>query len=234
MATAKTAPAKRRGFQPIRVKRDRHNVITPVGRLSFPNLFEANLFPGDTKGTPNFRATFLFDPAQVKEPYVGKKVQTPAIVQALLNVKKDQWGEDKKKWPEFTHKTIRDGNTRRVDNDPEGEIFEGYEGKVFITAKTGEDYPPKILDQYGNVITNPEVIYGGCFVRALLQARPYHTGTNIGVRFTLCQVMKVADGDRFGGFGGDVFDTAEQAELDDGSSADADQADDDAGAGDEW
>src|SRR5690606_40770978 len=68
-----------------------------------------------------------------------------------------------------------------------------YEDKVFITAKCGEKYPPKVIGAAGQPLTEADV-YGGCYARAQLIARPYYFGPNAGVKFNLVQIMKVKDG----------------------------------------
>src|SRR5690606_15361703 len=132
------------------------------------------------------------------------------MMKVVLNAKADQWGPDKEKWPKFPHKLFKDGNDR---TNKDGEVLKGYEDKVFVTAKSGEKFPPKVVDRAGNPITEKE-FYGGCYAQAVLLARPYDFGGNKGVRFLLLQLMKVKDGERFGGISEDVFDVSEIDEVD--------------------
>ncbi len=188
-------------------------VITPIGRVSFPQLHVARSFEDSPDGAKTFQVDLIFDSLDVlKTPYVGKKSQTPSLVTAALNVKKDQWGADKDKWPKFPHPWFKKGD-ERVNAD--GDVLDGYAGKIFIKAKCGEKFPPKVLGADGRPLSQAE-FYGGCFARAQLLVRPYQFGKNQGINFTLLQVMKVRDGDKFG-MPSDVFDLSE---VSDDSEAD--------------
>lgn len=189
----------------FRVNKDRHMVVTPVVRLSFPQLFTPRSYKDDPDAKKIYRCDLIFTPEQVKEKYEGKKTQTVSLLAAKNNAAFDMWGPDKKKWPRFNHPAIKKGDT---NTNSEGEIRNGYEGMYFVSPKTGEKYPPKIVGRDGREITEKD-LYGGCWVRAQIVASAYETGANKGVTFYLNQVMKVKDGERFGGVPDDVFDVSE-------------------------
>lgn len=186
----------------IRMNSERHMVVTPKFRVSFPHVFKARSFQDAEGAVKNFSLDMIFDsPEDFKKEYKGKKTQTPSMASAVFKAKVDQWGE-KSKWPVFQYPIFKDGN-ERVGKD--GEIMDGYEGKWFVTAKSGEKFPPKVVNLAGEPIGEDQ-FYGGCYAIAQLIARPYIYGKNYGVRFLLNQIQKVADGERFGGFEQDVFD----------------------------
>lgn len=200
-------PKKKKRIEIIKTNSERHMVITPIFRVSFPQVFTPKAFEDNEK--KSFQIDMIFDEADLKLPYNGKKIQTVSMKKAVLNAKVDQWGEDKSQWPTFTYPVFKDGNERTND---EGVIYQGYEGKIYVTAKANEDKKPRILDKYGKVITDEAEIYGGCYARAQLLARPYASGKNQGVSFKLLQLIKQKDGDKFGGFTSDVFDVEDAAE----------------------
>lgn len=193
--------------QIVKMNMERHMVITPVCRLSFPQLFTPRAFQ-DLEGQPkSFQCELIFDDSDAfKEAYKGKKTQTPSMARVVTNAKIDQWGKDKDDWPKMPNRVFKIGNDRKSKDT--GEVYQGYEDKVFVTVKSGEKFPPRIVGKDGKPIGENEM-YGGCYVRAQLVARPYIFGKNHGVRFLLFSVMKEDDGERFGGVPNDVFDVSE-------------------------
>lgn len=207
----------------FRVNKDRHMVVTPVGRVSFPQLFEAKAYENDPKKF--YRVDLIFDSKKdLQEAYEGKKVQTPSLVRAIKNAKVDFWGKEKSKWPKFRFPNIRDGNDMKNDD---GVVYEGYADKVFIRLKTGEKFPPKVIGKNGKPLEESE-IYGGCFARAQIICSAYEMGPNYGVSLQLVSVLKEKDGDRFG-VSDDVFDFEddEDEETEDDSEDDFEDEDDD-------
>lgn len=192
----------------IKTNKDRHMVLTPEFRVSFPQLFEPRAYEEGQKKV--FQLDMIFDDEDAfKEVYKGKKTKTVSMKQAIRNAKVDQWGEDKNEWPNFPNEVFKDGDER---TNAEGEIYMGYEGKFYVTAKSNEEFKPKLIDKYGKAITEPDDLYGGCYARAQLIARPYVSGKTHGVSFKLLQVMKTRDGEKFGGMDGDVFDVEDAIE----------------------
>lgn len=198
---------------------ERHMIITPVVRLSFPCLFTPKPYKDDPDGKKSYRCDLIFTEDQLKEKYEGKKAKTPSLKGAIFNAKKDFWGPDPKKW-RCNQETIKAGEDK---TNSSGEVFDSYAGLHFITAKTGEKFPPKIIGLDGKPLTEQEV-YGGCWVRAQLVARAYHHGSNRGVTLYLNQIMKVKDGEKFGGVP-DLFDFQAEAETFDWDEAEDEDVD---------
>lgn len=214
----------------IKVNPARHLVITPIARASFPALFNARSFKDDPNQPKEFKIDLLLDPADIKKPGKGKKGPTPSLFDAYYNALKDQWGPNKDKWPKMRY-GFNDVFKKGDDvKNAEGETYDGYEGKLVITAKAKEKYAPKVFDRYGEPLAEADM-YGGCFVQALLIARPYDFAGNRGVSFKLSQVIKVKDGERFGG---GIHEMAFEVEEDAGEAFEGDHGDDSNDEDDNW
>lgn len=215
-STKKDKKKKRKAKPIVRVNKARHMIITPVCRLSFPNLVTPRAFNDDKDEKKSFSCDLIVDSEDVwKEEYKGKKIQTLSLRKAIFLAKTDQFGP-KSDWPEFEFPEILDGDDRTIgDTD---EVLEGYAGKSYIRPRTGEKYPPKLLLANGDPASEDD-LYGGCFVRAQILCRPYDTGKNVGVSLRLVSVMKVKDGDKFG-IGGDDFDYDDSEENDESENWD--------------
>lgn len=201
---------KTQSIRLIKMNAERHLVITPKARVSFPQLFVPRSFQDATDQKKQYSVDLIFDSKEdLKTPFVGKTTKTVSLMQASLNAKKDQWGPDKEKWPKMPYSPFKDGNERK---SRDGEIFDGYADKWFITARSGEKFAPKVLSKSGKPLTEADV-YGGCYAIAQLMARPYAFGKNFGIRFILLALQKVEDGERFGGGGNNpLFDVSEDDE----------------------
>lgn len=179
----------------IKVDESRHLIVTPKARVSFPQLFTPRAFMDQAGQKKEFRVDLIFDTAeQLKEGGKSKKGATPSILQALHNAKTDQWGT-KENWPAMPFAVVKKGDE---NHNKEGVPYAGYAGKLYITAKSGEQFPPKIYLYDGREATEAD-IYGGCYAQAVLLARPYAFGKNFGVRLMLLQLRKLGDGDKLGG-----------------------------------
>ncbi len=184
----------------VKVNEARHMVITTIARASFPNLFTPRSFKDQADQQKEFKIDLLFSPEDISKPGKGAKGATPSLKDAYYNAMKDQWGPNKDKWPKMRYSfsdVFKDGNEIK---NADGEVYDGYEGKIIVSAKAKEKYPPKVFDRYGQPL-NEQDMYGGCYVQAKLIARPYDFAGNRGVSFKLYQVIKIKDGDRFGGGG---------------------------------
>jgi hypothetical protein len=92
---------------------------------------------------------------------------------------------------------LKDGDIEFPD-DP------NFQGKFFLNARS--KFKPGVVDAAKQAITNPEVIFGGCYGRAVLTFLPYNEGSK-GVSARLKAVQKIKDGERIGGGDGtDAFD----------------------------
>lgn len=200
----------------IKTNASRHVIITPEVQISFPQLFEAKSFQ-DKAGLPKeFKVDLIFQSKEdLTTPQKKKDGSLLSLMQAINNVKTDQWGSDKSKWPEMEYPAVKKGDER---TNKDGEIYQGYEGKFFVTAKSGEKYPPLVLLP-SKEAAKPSDISGGCWAKAAILVRPYVFGKKNGVTLRLLALMKTnRKADVFGGGGAqkDFFDDEpEEVNFDD-------------------
>ncbi|MGI9494046.1 MAG: DUF2815 family protein [Geminicoccaceae bacterium] len=162
------------------------NLITPQGRLSFPQLFE----PREINGSePKYGATIIFEDNDDPQLKAMKEAALEAA-REKFGAKTDQLIKAKKiKWP------FLDGAT---------ELRDGFgEGKVFIRPTSKQQ--PGCVDRYAGSdgkpkpITEAGELYAGCYVRASLRPFAYDTNGNKGVSFGLQNIQKLDEGERLDG-----------------------------------
>lgn len=195
-------------------------VVTPVFRLSFPHLFEAQSYDG---GEPKFGGSAVWRPSEFSE--LDKKRW--AVMTSLLNDKaiegfKKPW----KELPENIKRGLRKGE-EKAD-------LEGYgPGTWFanITSKMRpgivlQDGKTKVNEENGNL----DEIYPGCYCRATVTAY-FYSNKGKGVALGINNLQKVKDGDRLDSRtdAAEDFEGAEDSEWMDDTSA---EAPDDSGTND--
>lgn len=158
--------------------------MSPMFRVSFPQVFEAKAMPGSEK--KKYGLTALFTMAEVNKDPEQKKLWSAMIAAAEAVVKE--------KWPKVTPANLQSPFRK----GEEKEQFQGYgAGVVFISLTTTTK--PGLVDKDVKAIINREEFYAGCFARAVIN--PYawtYMGKN-GVSFGLQNVQKIKDGEPFGG-----------------------------------
>lgn len=151
------------------------NIRCIPARLSYPSLFEKSKPRGNIT-EQKFSATLLFP--------VGAPL---AILEEAVNHTAIQ--EFGSKW-----KSLGLRLPFREQGEKVGKA--GYEkGAKFITCKS--DQRPGIIGRDGKEITEPSLVYPGCWVIASVRPFPY-TSPSKGISFGLQNIMKVADDDPFG------------------------------------
>lgn len=80
----------------------------------------------------------------------------------------------------------------------DGTIYEGYEGMVYVGAKSKANNPPTLLNTNKTIMDDAGKLYGGCYVHAAVQ--PYIQDNQFGkaIRCDLLAVQFVKDGEPFG------------------------------------
>jgi hypothetical protein len=160
------------------------NLITPVGTLSYPNLWEPR--EGFMGGPAKYSCAVVFAP----------DTDLTELKRATIACAKEKWGER-------AEAMIRNGKLRmpfRTDGEEKG-----YEpGSTFINVRTNT--APGIVSIIPDPntgrpmkITDESAIYPGAQVKVSLQVFSYDTNGNKGVSFNLANVQKVADGPRLDG-----------------------------------
>lgn len=148
-------------------------LITPIGVLSFPNLFVAR--PPVAGADPRFSATLIFNEAAQKTP------EFVALKKAIKECAEAEWGS-KLKDPNFAKKLrnpIRDANEKS---------YEGYDaGCVFISPWTKRR--PGIVDGRLQPIDVPDDVFAGQLARADVSVFAYSQSGNMGVSIGLNNVQ---------------------------------------------
>lgn len=150
-------------------------VITPKGRLSFPNLFKPVGFQGQE---PKYSLQLLFD----------KTTDLSALKKAAHAAATAKWGA-KQDWPKNLRMPFKDGDSKSE--------LQGYAGTIFISPTSKQK--PQVVDKNKQEILDASEVYGGCYVRVSLKAFAYDNLGNKGVSFGLQNVQKLADGESFSG-----------------------------------
>jgi len=165
----------------------KNNVVTPVGRLSYPYLVDKLVTQIEGKVVEKWCVDLLF-PKDTDLSLLNK------IVKDLI---KEQWP---KATPELLKKIrgpFKEGN---ANLDKEGEIKAGYEDMIYVSLDTKNQAP--ILKHATGELMTPEdgrnELYGGCYGRALVNAGTYDHLGNRGVKFYLAAVQKHRDGEPMG------------------------------------
>lgn len=178
-------------------KKDPRRVTLKNVRLSYPNVWEARAF-ADGDGKPAFSAAFLIP----KDTTLGKDTILD-IEDAIEAAKEAEWDN---KIPKIKRSNIafRDGDD---DQDGEIDLKPENEGMMIVPARNYKR--PKVLDRDKTELVEADnVIYGGCFVDAIVTfwAQTYKNTPRIncsleGIRFR-------EDGEAFGAppISGDDFD----------------------------
>lgn len=154
------------------------NLITPVGKASFPNLFKPKL--NELSNKSEYSVDILFD----------KKTDISPIQSAIDKAISDKWGA---KSPKVLKNPIKDGDGVKANGEPYGPEYHGH---FFITVKNTRR--PGVVDAQTQPIIAEEEVYGGCFIRASLNPFAYDHAANKGVSLSLINVQKVKEGEPFG------------------------------------
>ena len=186
-------------------------------RVSFANgLYKASAFEAGQQ--EKYGADFILQPDSVvlRVNPDGTKTKT-TIREAEMAVATEAWkaaGGKVLASLEGSKKSIRDGD-KRVNGA--GEVYEGYEGHVYVTAKSPTR--PLLVDANRTPITEEDgTIYSGCYVNAIVDLYANTKPATKGVFAALKGVQFVRDGDAFGGGApakADEFDAVDGADAGD-------------------
>ena len=148
--------------------------VSPIGRVSYPNVFNAKEFDGKK----SFSLTLLFDKtADLKE--------MQAAYEAAV---KEKWGNKK---PANLRSPFRDGSEKE---SPE------YEGKIFVTFRASEDRKPQVVGpSLAQITQDSGEFYAGCYAKVSYSCYAYDKQGNKGVAFSLGNIQKVRDGEPLDG-----------------------------------
>lgn len=154
-------------------------------RLSYPVLFEPTAMDDNSKA--KYSAVFLVPKSDT---------ETMAKIKAAQKEAENDYRRKKgqNSLPPKPVTTIHDGDGTRED----GSAY-GPECKGCWIIRASSTRKPLVLDKYKNVITDESEIYGGCYCYAVLDFYAYNFNGKKGITASLVSVMKIADGEPFGG-----------------------------------
>lgn len=159
------------------------NAVTPIFRVSYPNVFKPKFNSLSKKEEYSIQALFnkLSDLAPLKK----------AAAEACTK----KWGADQSRWPKL-RSPFREQSDRIKDGvlPPECEA-----GAIYMSFKS--DAKPAIRDASNSTfITEPSKFYAGCYARASVYALAYGgPGIPPGVTFLLNHLQFAKDGEPFSG-----------------------------------
>lgn len=149
-------------------------------RISFANIFEAKSING---GEAKFSVSCLIPK--------GDKKTLLAIHKAVEAAKEDgktrKWGG---KIPPNLKLPLRDGDIDRPDD-------ENYQEHFFLNA-TSKD-APQVVDRHVQPVTDPMMVYSGCFCNVSVNFYAFNANGNRGVAAGLGNIQFVKDGERLSG-----------------------------------
>lgn len=155
------------------------NVVTPVARVSFPNLFTPRAQKNQPDGKKKYSVALLFK----------KDEDLTILKKAAAAVLADKFGADREKWPKKLKLPFLDQGEQE---------YEGYEkGCQFIRCNS--DQKPGVVNGRNEPISDESTVYPGCYGRATVRAFYYDNSGNKGVSFGLQNFQKTGDGEPLGG-----------------------------------
>lgn len=185
---------------------DTQNLITPIGRVSFPQLF---LPKKDDRGVERYSLTLIFD----------KAAQDTAEFRALVKAADDLRTEIAKR-----AKKSKEAFKLPFRRGEEKSHLAGYEeGTIFIAMTSTRK--PGVVDQRGKIILDPadpmrvkvapdqlsvltpDAIYPGCYGRCTVQVYERKVAENPGISIGLGHFQFARDGERLGSDGANPIGT---------------------------
>lgn len=170
-------------------------MITPIGRLSFPYVFEkAKSMEEGKEG--KYEITLL----------IPKSEDISELRKELERIGKEAFGAKFLGLEKLKSPPIRDGDDKG-EGDP---AFNHW----IIRGKSSQR--PLVVDALKNRVDSKDAIYGGAYGRLNITPASYSVPTQWGVTLYLNAVQKVRDGERFGGGGisaEEAFEALSESEV---------------------
>lgn len=162
-------------------------IVTEEVRFSYVNLLK----PRDNQfgGEPKYSVTLLIPKSDV----VTKQKIDTAIQAAIEKGKNGPWNGVV---PPNLSTPLHDGDGVKQDGTPYGPECKGH---WVMTATSGLDYPPKIVDASLNPIMDATQVYSGMYGRIALNFSPYMFAGKKGIGcYISTNVQKTRDGEPLG------------------------------------
>lgn len=154
-------------------------VIIPC-RISFANIWEPKSINGSEEKYSVSCVVSKTDKATLMKIH-------KAVEAAKEEGKTRKWNG---KIPGNLKLPLRDGDIDRADD-------ENYEGCMFVNA-TSKD-APQIVDRRVQPITDPMMVYSGCYCNVSVNFYPFNANGNKGVAAGLSNIQFIRDGERLSG-----------------------------------
>ena len=170
-----TSPKGQKGKNTMATK-----VITGKCRASFVHVFEPQSINGSD---PKYSISLIIPKSDTE---TIDRINA-AIAEAKENGVASKWNG---KMPPNLKLPLRDGDVDRPDDA-------AYANSYFINATSLEK--PGVVDRKRVPITDPLVVYSGCYVRASLSFYPFNTNGNRGISAGLANIQFWSDGEPLNG-----------------------------------
>ena len=177
----------------------KERLTTPVGRFAFLSIFEKKDW-SDPDSEPKFEATLLFD----------KKTNLDDLKKFISAAAKEKFGD---KLPAKLKLPIKNGDECMNDD---GEIYEGYEGKMAIRSSSLYDLKQIVIKEDAVLKhATKDDIKSGDYGQLILGAGGHEHKGSKGVSLYLISVCKTKDGEALATGGGatseeDLFGDVEE------------------------
>ena len=168
-----------------------NNVLFAYVKVGFPKLITPSL--NTLNNNMEFAVDLIFPP----------DIDMSELEEVMEAAKEETWPDGA---PNFKYPLIKDGN--KNVSKKSGKPFTGYDGMLYVTAKSMEEYPPRVVDQTKKPITREDGIQGGDVVHVLARCKGYNHPANKGLSLWLNTVrLYEANPNPYGGaVGADVVD----------------------------
>jgi hypothetical protein len=162
------------------------NIMTPMFRVSYPNVFKPK--QNDLSGKLEYILVALFP----------KGTDLTVLKNAATKACEEKWGKEKHKWPKELKSPFKDQAKRaKVNEEGKSVLPNGYEeGAIYLDLKS--EQKPGIVDQNVQDILDPSEFYAGVWARATVRVFAYDHKVNKGVSIGLVNLQKIKDGDALG------------------------------------
>ena len=168
---------------------------TPLFRIAFPSIFTRDQYDATQK--PKYKMTMLFPKSMTDTELIELRTLHHQMASTL--------------WPGVAPVPFM------IDGDGESSKYAGFPGHWAIKAsKAGQDKsgaiipPPAVVGPDLQPITDPSVLYAGCYCIARLSLWNYVNGNKHAVCFNIDGIQKVRDGEPFvAPFDPNVFDAVQ-------------------------
>lgn len=160
-------------------------VVLGKHRLSYVHLKTPTAF--EEGNTPKYSVTVLIPK---DHPDVAK---IEAAIKASYNANKESTFKGTPLTSPKMHNPLRDGDEYVADKPDATE----YKGMFYLKATSTSQ--PAVYDNDKQELFDLDEVYSGCYARAVIVCFPFNNVSK-GHGFYLNSVMKIADGERLGGF----------------------------------